>query len=81
MKSDSITLAPAGKADKPQPQDQAKDRKSESGGTRTFHPDAAAFTCQTMATNPTGQFFGFEEKCPAGPQNSKINEDPLLQQL
>jgi hypothetical protein len=34
-----------------------------------------------MATNPTGQFFGFEEKCPVGPQDSKINEDPTLQQL
>ena len=28
-----------------------------------------------MATNPTGQFFGFEEKCPVGPRDSKINED------
>ena len=36
---------------------------------------------ETMATNPTGQFFGFEEKCPVGPQDSKINEDPTLQQL
>lgn len=33
------------------------------------------------AMSPTGQFFGFEEKCPVGPQDSKINEDPTLQQL
>ena len=35
----------------------------------------------TIAARPTGQFFGFEEKCPVRPQDSKINEDPTLQQL
>ena len=34
-----------------------------------------------VAMSPTGHFFGFEEKCPVEPRDSKINEDPLPQQL
>ena len=32
---------------------------------------AYARVVKTMAANPTGQFFDFEEKCPVGSQDSK----------
>ena len=43
VKKDSITLAPAGDADKPLPQETEKEQKIEKGGVRTLHPGTAIF--------------------------------------